>query len=110
MRLAQLGSGGITFAIDGSSFASIDAVMPCAAWMVPMVPDEATPAPLMWEHHRTDLDVGSGVQLSLSVGTLVPCSHSNGMCVVKTIRGTEYAVLKRGLLTRGCTTVDAVAL
>ena len=92
--------GGMNFAIDGSSYGTLDCYAPSCAWMVPIVPDDSTHFSLEWKADNKDF-IWEGVKLSMSINCLVPESKHGGICPLETINGKKFAVLSRGLLYFG---------
>ena len=87
--------------VDGSTFASVDVPTPCAAWMVPLVPDESTPPCL---HYNTKTTNVTGGEKELVVEyAVLSAKPSDGsalpMCYVKSIGNKKFAILKRGLVS-----------
>ena len=90
----------MNFAVDGSSYGTLDCSAPCCAWMVPVVPDDSTHFPLEWKAESKDFD-WEGTKFSMSINCLVPELKHGGVCPMETINGVKFAVLSRGLLCLG---------
>ena len=97
--------GGINFGVDGSHVGNIDVPNPSAAWIVAMVEDENESPSLHWSTRRVDTAFqGNKVAIDMGVLTSKPPVTPDGespapsLCLVKTVAGQKYAILKRGLV------------
>lgn len=97
--------------VDGSSYGSVAVSAPCTAWMVPLVPDDATQPCLHYATRRTHVTWKSQ-ELVVDIGVLsskAPGSDDGSIAIVKTIGQKHYAILKRGLLLLGGINVGTYA-
>ena len=97
--------GGINFGVDGAHVGAIDVSNPSPAWMVAMVEDENEAPSLHWSTKQiettfngTNLTVNMGVLTSKPPMTTDGESPQPSLCLVKTVAGEKYAILKRGLV------------
>lgn len=97
--------GSIQLGVDGSNVGSVDAAAPSAAWMVGLVDDEMSAPSLHWCTRDVEITFNkTKIIVSIpglsSVPSVAPGSNTPeaGVCVVKTIDGQKFAVLKRGLV------------
>ena len=105
LKFITVNEGSIQLGVDGSNVSSIDAAAPSAAWMVGLIDDDMSVPSLHWCTRDVEITFnGEKIKVSVpglsSVPPVVPGTNTPeaGVCVVKTIAGEKFAVLKRGLV------------
>lgn len=90
----------MSLGVDGSTWASVDVPTPCAAWMVPLVPDENT-RPCLHYNTKTTHVTWEGKELVVEYAVLSAKPYDGStppLCYVKSIGNKKFAILKRGLV------------